>query len=301
MDGLLSCSETHTSLTSRSGLAITHAFRRRGAQWSRDCRPLYAIIFLCVSHTTVATAQTAEASVIVRGAVVDSLSGLPLPRATVAIGQTEQATDFLGHFVIRSVTPGTQAVRVRRVGYREYSSTISVGAGDTTLQHFALQAVPMPLTEVTIEGKVIRVPRVFEAPYQRAARGDGRFFTKEDIEKLNPADVRSLLNLVPGISANDRGVTFQRCQAGLPSPSLAFGAGASSGVPSAGAKVQVWIDGYRVTGRSTSPTAESLIELLATVPPSAVEIIEIYSGVTRIPVDFLNDACAVIAIWTKRY
>jgi len=286
-------------------MARLSSYSRTRASLNRDCRPLLGIILLCVSSTTIATAQTAEASAIVRGAVVDSLSGLPLPRATVAIGQTEQATDFLGHFVIRSVTPGTQTVRVRRVGYREYSSTISLGAGDTTLQHFALQAVPMPLTEVTIEGRVIRVPRVFEAPYQRAARGDGRFFTKEDIEKLNPADVRSLLNLVPGISANDRGVTFQRCQAGLPSPSLAVGAGASSGVASAGAsskaKVQVWIDGYRVTGRSTSPTAESLVELLATVPPSAIEIVEIYSGVTRIPSDFLNDACAVIAIWTKRY
>lgn len=234
----------------------------------------------------------------VRGVVVDSVSGRPLASATVTIGPREQPTDILGQFVIRSVTPGAQTVRVRRVGYREYTSTIHVGAGDTIFQRFALQAVPVPLTEVTIEGRVIRVPRAFKAQYERAARGVGHFFTREDVERSNPADVRSLLNLVPGVSADDRGVTFQRCQTGIASPALSLGNSTSSSGSSGSGKVQLWIDGYRVSGRSTS---ERLVDLLATVPPSAIEIIEIYSGVAQIPADFLNDACAVILIWTKRF
>jgi len=28
---------------------------------------------------------------------------------------------------------------------------------------------------------------------------------------------------------------------------------------------------------------------------------EVYSGITQIPTEFLDDACAVIVIWTKAY
>ena len=61
------------------------------------------------------------------------------------------------------------------------------------------------------------------------------------------------------------------------------------------AKVQVYIDGTRVTQSS------SVTDALRLVTPRDIEAMEVYTGVARIPAEFLNDACAVIAIWTKSY
>ena len=41
--------------------------------------------------------------------------------------------------------------------------------------------------------------------------------------------------------------------------------------------------------------------VLELVPPTAIQAIEVYRGVAQIPAEFLDDACAVIAIWTKSY
>jgi len=267
----------------------------------RHCYAATFAAYVSVVAPGAVAAQSQAGSAVVRGVVVDSLSEKPLTRAVVSIGQIEQITNERGYFIIASLTPGPQPVRVRHLGYREYSSTIRVGAGDTVFERVALQAAPTPMAVVTIAGKARQVPFALEAPYQRAARGVGHFFTKEDIERLQPYNVASLLNLIPGVSANDRGVTFQRCQSGLPSPALTLGGTTKSGgtMPgSASGKVQLWIDGYRLTGRNAS---DSLVTLLANVPISQIDIVEIYSGVAQIPAEFLEDACAVIAIWLKRW
>jgi hypothetical protein len=105
----------------------------------------------------------------------------------------------------------------------------------------------------------------------------GKFFTREDIDKPNAYDVRSLLNLVPTVYTNDRTITFERCKG-------------------PGSKVQVYIDGTRMTALNPSvPDALLLVHV------KNIEIMEVYTGVARIPAEFVNDACAVIAIWTKSY
>jgi hypothetical protein len=220
---------------------------------------------------------------------VDTLTGLVVPRASVVIARIEQTTDSAGRFFFPRVLLGQQTVSVRRVGYRESEITITFRAGDSLFRRVALEPLPVRFTDVKIGESVHHVPAPFVAPYQRAARGVGHFFIADDIGRLNPSNVAALLNRVQGVTVNDRGVTFQRCQAGIPSPGIP-GGGSPNG------KVQLWIDGYRVTGR----TSQSLVELLANVPPSAIEIIEVYPSISQIPADFLEDACAVIAIWTRR-
>ena len=37
------------------------------------------------------------------------------------------------------------------------------------------------------------------------------------------------------------------------------------------------------------------------VHPLSVEAMEVYTGVAQIPAEFLEDACAVIVIWTRSY
>jgi hypothetical protein len=40
---------------------------------------------------------------------------------------------------------------------------------------------------------------------------------------------------------------------------------------------------------------------LRSVVPTSMQVIEVYTGVGQIPAEFLADACAVFAIWTKSY
>jgi hypothetical protein len=128
-------------------------------------------------------------------------------------------------------------------------------------------------------------PPRYEAVYERALRGWGKLFTREDIDRLNPLDLTSLLATVPTVDFIGRAICFKRCQAGL-----------SAGRCSPSPNVQVYVDGVRMTRRPGDADW-----VLREVYPSSVEAMEVYTGVARIPAEFLADACAVIAIWTRSY
>jgi hypothetical protein len=200
-----------------------------------------------------------------------------------------------GRFRFEDMLPGTYELRVRRLGYEPASLRVVLEGGRSYEQAVALPRHPHALTEVRINGQMLKVPARFEDVYARAAHEHGTFFTRKDIERLNPFDVQSLLMLVPTVNVNDRGVGFQRCQAGL--SGLSIFNRQSSLATLQGAKVQVYIDGTRYT---MNPT-DSVRDVLRLVTPSDIEAMEVYTGVARIPAEFLNDACAVIAIWTRSY
>lgn len=148
-------------------------------------------------------------------------------------------------------------------------------------------AKPTALPTVKVQGRVVSVPPRYEAAYKRAASGRGYYFTREEIEATNPIDLEALLLRVPTVQVNDRGVTFARCQAGLPSP----------GEPARPARVQVFID----ERRASLTDADAVRQLLNSISVSSVQLMEVYTGVSRIPGEFVNDSCAVIVIWTKSY
>jgi hypothetical protein len=74
-------------------------------------------------------------------------------------------------------------------------------------------------------------------------------------------------------------------------------AGGKSSGSSGMSTVQVYIDGTRVTASNST----SMAEALHLVVPRDIEAIEVYTSVARLPAEFLEDACAVIATWTKSY
>ena len=111
----------------------------------------------------------------------------------------------------------------------------------------------------------------------------GKFITEDDIARRNPPDVKALLGDIAGVLVNDRGITFQRCQKDI------------MGVP---AHIQVYVDGVRLT-RLNSSIVESPDAVIRDVLPTSIHAMEVYTGVSQIPAEFLDDACGVIAIWTK--
>ncbi len=204
-------------------------------------------------------------------------------------------TTQTGFYRFAQLPPGPHELRVRRIGYESVSMPVVLKDGEAERRDISLVRLTATLTEVRIEGQVRKVPPRFQDVYRRMSTATGKFFTREDIDLLNPTDVQSLLDHVPTARVSRSGIKFARCnEAGQ----LAFSA--------RGGKVQIWIDGLRMTGRLTILRDEDAIaaeqrEVLKMVSPSQVQAIEVYSGSSRIPGEFLEDACAVIAIWTKSY
>jgi hypothetical protein len=164
----------------------------------------------------------------------------------------------------------------------------AAGQTDTTRKSDTTAATATPvLPTVVVSGRRVLVPTRYAAAYKRAAAGRGYYFTREEIDATGPQDLEALLLRVPTVLMNDRGVSFAKCQAGLPSP---------GGIMQK-ARVQVYIDDRRASLND----ADGVRQVLQSIPVSSVQLMEVYTGVSRIPGEFVNDACAVIVIWTKSY
>lgn len=206
-----------------------------------------------------------------------------------------------GFYRFAQLAAGPHELRVRRIGYESLSIPVALRDGEAERRDISLIRLPSTLTEVRVEGRARKVPPRFEDVYRRMTTANGKFFTREDIELLQPLDIPSLMLQVPTVRVNSGGLQFAKCNEG--------GARALS---SGGGKVQIYIDGLRMTGRQSQnrrrvpataddPEVREQIEVMRMVHPTQIQAMEVYTGVARIPGQFLEDACAVIAIWTKSY
>ena len=110
------------------------------------------LMFVAVLFAPVALA--AQGTAVITGLVTDSASGRGVGSVQVVIvGTTRGAlTDESGRYTIRGVDAGTQSVRAQRIGYRPETRTVTVGAGETVEQNFAVVEVARVLTEVVSIG-----------------------------------------------------------------------------------------------------------------------------------------------------
>ena len=251
---------------------------------------------------------------VIKGFVVGANS-TPIPAAIVMLdsSRVQAATDNAGAFTLSDVAVGRHTLTARRLGFAMASVSASVNAGESTEVVLRLEAAPQVLPEVEVRGrKVIDLPR-FTAAVERASRNNGAVFTADDIAKENPLDTKSLLESLPGVHVNDRGIMFARCQDSgmLPNPNAV---GGGRGAPAAfmtphgpSARIQVYVDGKRLTYSDAPASGNPVYDnddangILKSINPRSIAVMEVYTGIARIPGEYLEDACAVIAIWTKAY
>jgi hypothetical protein len=94
---------------------------------------------------------------IVRGTVVDSASGRPVPGSTVQVTDSSGSrvgailTDADGRFAFRAPRAGRYALRVQRIGYRTSATTpFTVAEGETVERQLAASAIPVQLAAVRV-------------------------------------------------------------------------------------------------------------------------------------------------------
>jgi len=218
------------------------------------------------------------------GTVMDSATGLPVPGATVEVLEqgVTATTDSDGHFWLANVRGGDLTIRVRRLGYASGTVTleltvtrpVTVDLGDFTISPAITELDPVMVEAEEINGHLEKV-----GFFRRMQTETGTFFTREDIEQLNPAHTSELLRRVPGFRVYVSGeVSSTR---GAPSIREGFSQ----------CGVQYYIDGVHADGSD-----------LNTIIPRAIAAMEVYTGSSSIPPTFRvsgNAKCGVVLIWTR--
>ncbi len=108
----------------------------------------------------------AQATGTVQGTVTEATDGSGLRGVIVSVEGTgiSTVTDRNGAYTLNRVPVGAQVILVRWLGYRPQRVPVSVTADATTTADVAMEAQPVTLAEVVVEG-VTRAPeRVVEAP-----------------------------------------------------------------------------------------------------------------------------------------
>jgi hypothetical protein len=209
------------------------------------------------------------------GRVVDHDNGKPLPGAQVILRDTEMnaLTDGQGYFEITAIPPGLHAIDVDLLGYEKRSAPLRVLPAQTLEAEIRMSTKPIELPPLEVS---IRSPRLEDAGfYQRRDEfgRQGRFITRDIIERRNPQVLSDLLYNQPGIrvdyiGAGQRRVFVNRNQ---------------------GCQPMFYIDGALGDNRDVD-----------VVRPETIEGVEIYIG-ANLPIQYkgMTD-CGVIAVWTRR-
>ena len=88
----------------------------------------------------------------VKGTLSDSETGEVIPFANVVLEGTRYgaATDINGFYLINKMPEGAYTLRVRFVGYQEYSEPITIKKGETLIRNIALKSESKTLSAVNV-------------------------------------------------------------------------------------------------------------------------------------------------------
>ena len=157
---------------------------------------LFAIILFC---------SVALRSQTVKGVLTDEATGEAIPFANVVLDGTRYgaATDINGFFLINKMPPGDYTLRVRFVGYHEFSEPITIAKGQTIVRNISLKTESKTLKTVVVTDN-----RIEERKIQTQVSVEK--ITASQIQQMpsigGTADLAQYLQVLPGInSTGDQG------------------------------------------------------------------------------------------------
>jgi hypothetical protein len=243
-----------------------------------------------------------------QAAAQDSLSlrivsaGLkPVQNAQIRVNDTATAvTDSAGTATI--VVRSPWRVLARALGYSPLDTVLGRDSRKVDGRILLVMQRTQNLPTMEVRSAAAKPARYattsrFDEFYERRARGNGRFFTREDIDDANKPLIVDLLRGIPGVRVIQArrdvplSLRFARCTAakgGLP-PALG---GANAHADMANDLVAVFVDGNRLNPMSA-------VEFIDGMKSMEVEAMEVYQGVSQLPMEARGNACAAIFIWTR--
>lgn len=138
---------------------------------------------------------------VLRGHVVDEVSGAPVPEARVVVDDRAGAVaDGKGRFRISGIGPGPHSIRVERLGYG--TANLEMMLGDSIELTVSLQtdAQPLPTVTVTAPGPRSQLPVGMREFHLRRTQnaGGGRFYTRVELDAIGRTTLVNLLRRMPG-------------------------------------------------------------------------------------------------------
>jgi len=210
----------------------------------------------------------------VRDSVGRSIAGAEL---TVEGTTVRGVTDERGEIRLSAVRGGPATVRVRRLGYQPALLNIIVDQRVPATSIVTLNPIPQRLAPVVVKGAAYTGRMA--GFYQRRDLGIGHFVSRERLERDNPAQLTDVFRRLPGVQIQSTRLVRN---------AVRFRGNGRSCWP------LVWLDGAPL------PTAEFDLDFLS---PQSIEGIEVYSGVSQIPPQFMGarglGSCGVIVVWSR--
>lgn len=156
------------------------------------------IFSLFTFHFLFLTSSWAQCTV--KGTLFDDANGEAVPFANVVLDGTRYgcATDLNGFFLINKVPAGTYTLKVKYVGYEEYSETVTLVNGKTITKSIRLKPTAQTLDAVNITDNKIE---------------ERRMQTQVSVEKVTAAqiqqmpsiggqaDIAQYMQVLPGVSS----------------------------------------------------------------------------------------------------
>jgi hypothetical protein len=214
--------------------------------------------------------------------IVRDATGLAIVGAelTTSTGSQRSISGADGAFHLVGMIAGPTTLRVRRLGFRPDSVQVDVQPGTPSNLTLTLRSVPQQLAPILVQATA-RTSGRLSGFYHRREIGNGRFFTREEIEKQNLMHLTDLFRRIPGMAISDRGATSRN--------SVRIRGGNARCWP------LVWLDG--------NPLAAGEFDL-DNIQPNSIDAMEVYSGVATIPAEFMGPrglgSCGVIVIWSRQ-
>lgn len=233
-------------------------------------------------------AQDAGGTLEVR--VVDAATRQPLSGAQVVLtGWRRVYTNSAGVVRLAGVPAGTQTVEAVMLGYTSRAVIVSVAEGESVTRTLELSSRPIQIAGVEAQARPVRRSPRLEAFYRRARTGVGHYFTRDQIERLNPQSLTDVFRTVPGLILISTPIG-ERPRVQGTTPEIM----GSPGKPAGDCPILYFIDGVPY-----EPSHRGIISL--DISPAEVEGIEIYRRGSAVPVQYKrgDDACGVILIWKR--
>jgi hypothetical protein len=246
---------------------------------------LAAALLLCaLAPLSAASAQRARGADLVV-VVTDHETGRPLPEAVVRVTDHSAAgrTDPSGRAELHAIRPGTRVLEVSRIGYAMERAVVDFEASTEPIEaevELMPQAVELEGMVVTTWGRSTKLRN--HGFYDRQRRGNGEFFTSDQIERLHPRQMVDVFRHTNSMSIGYDSKGRQYVQ-----NLRAHGLGACQ--PS------VFLDGMAM-GRDM----DGNVSLDFTIPENVAGM-EVYAGPATIPAEYnlTGSACGVVLLWTK--
>ncbi len=238
------------------------------------CRFRRALVAILVAAAV--GAETVDAQATIRGRVVDSELGDPLPGAVVRIRGTSATltTDTLGRFEALGLRPGEAEVSIELVGYTPGFFKVRLASSGGVDQVFPLDFSGHHLSDVVVIARAEQLMSRYVDFEKRRQRGMGAYLRWDELKIKGYNSVGDALRTVRGVRIRCNQQTFECFATMVRAPQC---------------QPTWWIDGMEVSSFHENTSIRDVYG------------IEIYRGPGEVPGEFSgsNAACGVIVMWTK--